>query len=239
MDELIEDAEVLAAALSFVDGAPPVLVADAAAVMAGVAESGVGAVLNASLLDSDAFASPVGDNGLLGIEFCASPLRSLDLAALEAPGTSLTESDEPPPIRSSTPLQPTSSRTRRSARAAGTPAKRSTNHARDEARKELKQLRVLVPELQGKVALLREAKGSSARVASQLTSDERVARIWKQSAKLQLEQRLKSVGENRRLRQLLKRQVKVATTLRQLIQSQVTRQVRRSLHHHSVLIDAH
>jgi hypothetical protein len=232
MDELIEDAEVLAAALSFVDGAPPVLLADADATKAAVAVSDVEGTLDASLLDSDACASPIGDYDLLDNELCASPLRALDLTALDAPGSAELH------IRSSPPRQSTSSWIHRP-RASGNASKRSSNHARDEARKELKRLRSLVPELQGKIALLRGSKRSSTRVASQVTSDERVARIWKQAAKLQLEQRLKSTGENRRLRQLLKRQVKVATALRQLVQSQVTQQVRRSLQHHGVLINVY
>lgn len=241
-EELLDGAEeVLAAALSFVDDC-----AGGSHSTTNDAGSGlcltVPGVDGAALLDLEGHPSPFSDiwpstprsaspYDLLSIEPCASPPPLLlGAIALDAPirhGPSSHPSLQP---------QTTSARARTAGRskAAGASRKchRNSNRVRDEERKEVLRLRSLVAELETRITLLREAKRSTKRVVPQpssCTGDERVIRIWRESTKLQFEQRLKALGENGRLRQLLERQVKIASALRQLVQNQAAAQVRPSL----------
>lgn len=105
--------------------------------------------------------------------------------------------------------------------------RRNSNRARDEERQELLRLREAMNELTCRLAVLKETERSGV-VQHQIdvgNSDERAFRIWRESAKRQMDQRLKSEAERRRLRLLLEGQVKVVRALQQLIHSQATAQV--------------
>lgn len=116
--------------------------------------------------------------------------------------------------------------------------RRDSNRARKLARHELMQLRAQAAVLSKELAHLRAAvqhRGASHSAttieaegaAERTTANRQIGRkLWQTTARRQLEQRVRSSLENRRLRALLDAQRHIATELQRLVQSRATVEVR-------------
>ncbi|KAK1944810.1 hypothetical protein P3T76_003343 [Phytophthora citrophthora] len=106
--------------------------------------------------------------------------------------------------------------------------KYNPNRAREQQRKELLNLREKVVEMEQELKLLQghktvtqaEVNGNNLEAGEKVVLFHRPA-IWKEMANHQLEERLKSERENRRLKSLLERQIKIDTTLAKLLETKL------------------
>jgi len=119
--------------------------------------------------------------------------------------------------------------------------KNHRNGAREERLRELRQLRSRVVEMEQQLQALQvtQTNRQRRRVGHAAVSDEierrrgtpaAAAAVWKDLAARQLEQRLTSEGENRRLKMMVERQQKVTRALEKVLQSRATKEVRRQTH---------
>ncbi|EGZ08857.1 hypothetical protein PHYSODRAFT_524263 [Phytophthora sojae] len=99
------------------------------------------------------------------------------------------------------------------------PLNYNPNRARDEQRKELLYLREKVVEMEQELKALQSTLSTS--------SGFRAPDVWKDMASHQLEQRLKSERENRRLKAVLEGQIKIGKSLAKLLEATSTTEAQR------------
>lgn len=115
-------------------------------------------------------------------------------------------------------------------------AKNHRNGAREERLRELRRLRLTAVELEQELQALQLTNRQRQRRTGHGGRREELQRVhaagrssaalvWKQLAARQLEQRLASENENRRLRIIVERQRKVTKTLEKVLQSRATKEV--------------
>lgn len=123
--------------------------------------------------------------------------------------------------------------------------KNHRNGAREERLRELRLLRSRVVELEQQLQALQITHKNRQRrrvhhASSSRSADDKIeprrrnalaeaAAVWRELAARQLEQRLASEGENRRLKVMVERQQKVTRALEKVLQSRATKEVRRQM----------
>ncbi|RLN71895.1 hypothetical protein BBJ28_00019032 [Nothophytophthora sp. Chile5] len=240
---LVEDPEAFEAALCFVDE-----YVEAATVDIGVATS----PSTASLLELRDGVD-IADEAALALAMDGLP-SATELALAEAHGdgdarssatvSSMAAADVAEPLSSGQQKSQTAKKKSVNAVAASSKPKKTLsynpNRARQQERKELLYLREKVVDMEQKLSALQKTRRGTASSASKSGADAEneedlselstsaVVRqdpgVWKEMASHQLEQRLKSERENRRLKLVLEGQIKIAKSLEKLLEAHATTQ---------------
>ncbi|KAJ8575663.1 hypothetical protein ON010_g3547 [Phytophthora cinnamomi] len=158
------------------------------------------------------------------------PTRNeLALVAVESTVAKTSSASRAPPKKQTKKSKCTASKPKR-------PQSYNSNRARDQQRKELLYLREKVVEMEQELKVLQgtrrpktlnEREGDDDDEVGEVatSSGVRAPDVWKEMAGHQLEQRLKSERENRRLKAVLEGQIKIGKSLAKLLEATSTTEV--------------